>query len=642
MQILRQKESLNFGDKKNALLKEINESIKLETGHEAEIVLIAKGDKIHPSLIVGAEKIFDLLLQGFIETEEADFYTRFEEALKKVNNGFALLAEDLQKEILDAMSISVGIFVENKLYLTQYGLDIEVYLVRSKHVSVISTGLDEKGKDNELFVNIASGALENNDIVLWSTERLLRYITKTDLGKMFGADDLSVSLTQIQQTLSIELPTNVCLSGSKMTIINENEPLPAIGVQTDKQVLKFDKIENLKNLLDVLYKKSKNLHAQLKEKKLKDAFQNLHYHQYKIPLVLGGVILLLVLVLFVVQSQIKNQQELKGMEATLDEVQTDIDTAQSRGTYDKETAGNILNKAEEKARAVFNSGYLRTKSSQILSEIQQERDNLDNIQHVKDVQLLVDLTTKRDDVNALGIVKGPDNNIYAYEYNALYVITGDRISDVLKIDDKEQVITATYNDDNDEILFLTSNYKIISYKNKNFQLSDTTDEAFKTGMKISAYGGKLYLLAPLDNQIYRYPSNRDGFSKAESYNVNGNLKDAVDFTIDGFIYVLYKDAVIQMLSHGEIQNFSVQKAPIQTIVSADKIYTELEYPKLLVLDSSANKIVVYNKDERTNNLVYDRQLVFDGLDKIQDFLIDKNAKVLYLLTKQKVYRMTLE
>jgi|SRR3989339_304872 len=646
MQILRHTESCNIGDQKNALLKQLSESIKLENGYEAEIMLLAKGKEIHPSLIVGAEKIFEILVKHIVATEESDFYNRFEEALKKLNHDFLEFEKDLQQNILEKMSISISVFVDDHLYLSQHGIDIEVYLIRSRHVSIISGGLDEKGKENELFVNIASGKLEDSDIVLSSTERLLRYITKFDLGKMFTGKNIAEALEALKQSLSIELSNQICVSVNRINIIKEDEAEQIHLPKTEEKIISSGQTpkqkDQIKKFLKDLHKKAKELQAKLRQKDISNIWNNLISSRYRLPIILGGVILILIILLFIIQANAKSKKELKAMDDLLNQVELNIQTAISKGTYDKETAGNILKKAEEDARIVFNSGYsreLRSKTSQILTEIQKQRDNLDKIVRVTTPQLVADLTSVRDDINALGIILSLEKNLYVYEYNALYTITGDEIADKVTIDNTEQVISGTYNEDENELLFLTSNDKIISYKNGNFQFIDTSDGAWRSGNRIVSYSGKIYLLSPENNQIYRYQADRNGYGKAENYNVDAELANTIDLTIDGLIYLVDNNADLQILSHGEIQNFSIQKAPIQKISQANRIFTEIEIPHLYLLDSLNNKIIVYLKDTNTGNLIYSTQYLFENIDEIQDFTIDKDSKSLYLLTKQKVYRM---
>lgn len=645
MQVFRHSESAHIGDKKTVLLKHISESIKLETGHEAQISLLAKGKKIHPSLVVGTEKIFDALIENFSHIEESNFYTRFEEALKKANAAFVGFEEELKKEILEETSISIGIFIEDELYLTQYGKEIETYLVRSGHFSPISQGLHEDCNGKEIFTNIANGKLENDDRVVWSTERLVRHMTKADLGKLFSKQEPGEALINLEQNISTHLASQICVIVSKINI--EENPVLIVPEKAEAEIKEKVKLKRQAHLqasarkwVEILHEKAKTIHKKVKEQDLSKFSTKENLKNYKVPLILTGVIILLIIALLVVKVSVNNKKLLQEQEAILNEVQTEINTATARGTYDRDTAANLFNRAEQKALEVFNSGYLRSKSSQILSEIQEQKDKLDKVNRINSPQLVVDLSQERDDVNAIGILDTGDN-IYVYEYNALYKITGDQV-EMIKIDDNEEIISATYNEDEDEIVFLTANSKVISYNKGNIQFEDNSDGAWRPGVDIESYSGRLYILSPTDNQIYRYPPSRNGYSKAEEYSVDAELSLANDLAIDGYIYVLDQKANIQILSGGQVVDYSIQKDAIQGIDTANAIYTEFEFPYVYVLDSSSNRILVYIKDSRTDNLIYNNQIILEDIGVVKDFVIDKEKNTLYAITDQKVYRVDIE
>ncbi|MBI4995235.1 hypothetical protein HZC21_06415, partial [Candidatus Peregrinibacteria bacterium] len=130
------------------------------------------------------EAIFANFKQKFYEETNADPYQRFENALKAVNVTIETLKEEKVSRFIGNFNIAIGAVVSGVLYISTAG-DAEVYLIRKKFVSIVSEGLAEES-EKELFVNIANGELENHDSVIISSSRLLRYITKGELGKIFG------------------------------------------------------------------------------------------------------------------------------------------------------------------------------------------------------------------------------------------------------------------------------------------------------------------------------------------------------------------------------------------------------------------------------------------------------------------------
>mgnify|MGYP001617047692 FL=1 len=130
------------------------------------------------------EAIFANFKQKFYEDVEADPYQRFEEALKAANVTIETLKEEKVSRFIGNLNIAMGAIAGDSLYVSIAG-DAEVYLARKRFISIVSEGLAEES-GTETFVNIANGVLEDGDSVIFSSSRLLRYITKGDFGKIFG------------------------------------------------------------------------------------------------------------------------------------------------------------------------------------------------------------------------------------------------------------------------------------------------------------------------------------------------------------------------------------------------------------------------------------------------------------------------
>jgi DNA-binding beta-propeller fold protein YncE len=265
---------------------------------------------------------------------------------------------------------------------------------------------------------------------------------------------------------------------------------------------------------------------------------------------------------------------------------------------------------------------------------------LDNIVYVTDTRVIADLSQKRENVSALGLIPYK-NHVYAYEYNALYEVLIDKVEDPLTIDDNETVISGAYDDDNDALLFATKSGKIIQYSKGQFQFMDTDDGAFHKAAKVLAYNGRMYLLDNEAKQIWKYSKRRDRYGNAEEYIANGNFENAVDFAIDGFIYVLQADGSLIKYDRGNKVDFSIMKAPLDPIENPTSIYTELDLNKIFILEASKNRVIVFNKDIQSGNLVYDSQYIFDNLGDLRDIYFDKDGNKLYVLDAQKIYEVAL-
>lgn len=588
-----------------------------------------------------AETIFDSARKIFFSDLEKDVYTRFEDALKEVNTAINAFKAETVSHFIGNLHVIIGTVAGNELHLSQTG-DAEAYLIRKRYCSIISEGLsDHSSNKEETFSNIASGTIESGDFILFSTTRILRYISKSDFIQTLKSQDLVGSLSDLKDALAPEILSKIGIIGMVF-----HEGLSELTDKEKKGVREYLEEE----------KPERARHSRIKPKKVGSMLNSfgdktMHYlnnilrgmtskqmTKDKILAMLIVVIVLLTAVIWYVKNSGATQREIEKLDEVLVQVQEEINTASLRGISNKDAAASILTDAQQKAVEVLNSGYYRDKSNELLGLIQEEKTKLDNITYVSEPRVVADLSTKRENVSALGLIPYKDH-VFAFEYNALYEILLDQVEDPITIDDNETVIAGAYDDDNDSMLFLTKSGKVIDYSNGQFQFMDTADGAFHNATAIDVYNGKMYLLDPESKQIWKYTKNRESYGNAEEYISEGDLSDVVDFAIDGYIYVLQSNGDIAKFDRGVKTDFNIGQAPLDPIESPTKIYTELDLNKIFILEPSKNRVIVLDKDLQTGSAVYSGQYVFDGLGEIKDIFFDKDSNRLYLLDSQKIYEV---
>jgi len=591
-----------------------------------------------------AETIFDSARKIFFSDLEKDVYSRFEDALKEVNTAIDAFKAETVSHFIGNLHVIIGVVAGNELHLSQTG-DAEAYLVRKRYCSIISEGLsDHSSKKEETFSNIASGTIEPGDFILFSTTRLLRYISKSDFIQTLKSQDLVGSLGDLKDAVTPEILSKIGIIG--MTF---HEGLSELTDKEKRGVTEYLEEEN----------PQRARHAKIKPKKLGAMLSGLgdkavyylnrglrgmtskQLTKDKILAMLIIVIVLLTAVIWYVKNNGATQREIAKLDEVLTQVQDEVNTASLRGISNKDAASSILDDAQKKAVDVLNSGYHRNKANELLGLIEEEKTKLDNITYITKPKVIADLATQRDNISALGLIPYKDH-LFAFEYNALYEILLNKVEKPVTIDDNETVVAGAYDDDNDSLLFATKSGKIIDYSNGQFQFMDTSDGAFHSAISIDVYNGKMYLLDSTTKQIWKYSRNRDSYGSAEGYisaEDLAGLGDVQDFAIDGYIYVLQKDGQIVKFDRGAKTDFTIQKAPLDELSAPTKIYTELDLNKIFVLESSKNRVVVFDKDLKGGGAIYSGQYVFDDLSDIKDIFFDKDSNRLYLLGSQKLYEV---
>ncbi|MBT4917222.1 hypothetical protein HON58_02170, partial [Candidatus Peregrinibacteria bacterium] len=380
--------------------------------------------------------------------------------------------------------------------------------------------------------------------------------------------------------------------------------------------------------------------------KIKGFFKGLFtggFGKDKILAALVFVIVVLLVAIFVAKSNMATRAELEKLDDILVSVQEKISESETKGTYDKDQAKEILNKAYEDAMTVLNSGYLRDKAILKLNEIDVVRDKLDNVTRVEEPTVYADLTTKESDVDALGFVEVADR-FFVFESNALYELVLDQVQDPLTIDDEETVIAATGFDDRNSVVFLTKAGKMIEYKDGTMSFMDTDDGVFRKGVEIDDWSNNIYMLDAASSQIwkYGYKGSRDRFGAAVAYLGDDNdLSGGIDLAIDGSVYTLKDNGDVNKFYSGSKVDFYINDAPFNAFKDPAAIYTSDEIDEVYVLDSSEARVLVFVKDAKTGNIIYTSQYLFDGVGDLRDLYVDATDRKLYVLGAQKVYEVGL-
>ena len=358
-----------------------------------------------------------------------------------------------------------------------------------------------------------------------------------------------------------------------------------------------------------------------------------------------ALLILVIVVLFVgiwiAKDNMATRSEIEKLDKILLTVQDKVTEAETKSSYDKEKAKEILDQAYMDALSVLNSGYYREKAKLYLMQIEVARDKIDNVQRIDQPKVYLDLTTKRSDVNALGFVEVKGKN-YVYEYNSLYEIVLNQLQDPITVDSKETVIAAAGFDDRNSVVFLTKSGKLIEYKDGTVSFMDTEDGVFHKGVAITTWGNRVYILDPSSNQLWRYAykGTMDKFGAAEGYLAEAlDLSKAQDVAIDSNVYILSNNGDITKYYAGNKAKFYINNPPFSNFKDPRIIYTNEKLNDIYVIDAKESRIFVYTKDPKTGNVEYKTQYLFVEAGELRDLYVDADAKKMYVLTPTKIFEV---
>lgn len=598
--------------------------------------------------IIGV-KIFNAMQDVYFENVDMDPYHRFEATLKAINSILSHEKSKKESGYIGGLNMMISAIHNGILYLAQTG-EAEAYLIRKRYVSIVSEGLTEEGENGDVFVNIATGTIEENDFVLFSSTRLLRYISKADLAGSIRRGGVAETLMEIKDVISSEMLGRVGLTGitflsEEEMEIDENMAHSEIMLETREDILNESKVEE-----ELEYSKSKNKFKKkinlAKLGKVKEKIGGIvsgkGESKQKVLMGLVGVIVILIVGILFVNSNNVEKSKLENLDKVLVSVQNKITEAETKMSVDKEAAIAILDKAYSDSLEVLNSGYYRDKANLLLVQIEESRDKLDNVNRISNAAVLVNLKNKDANINPVGFVE-VDSKVYVYTDHSIFEIVLDQVQDEMPIDSEETIIAATGFDDRDSIVFLTKSGKLLEYREGTISFMDTVDGTFRKAVALDDWSNRIYMLDDETGQIwkYAYKGTKDQFDAAEEYVGGGDpaLIGAKDLAIDSSVYVLGADSTLLKYYGGDNEELVIANAPFNNFDNAMNVYTSDKIDQVLVVDADNSKVFVFEKDLSTGRLDYIAQYLFDDVDSIRDVYMEAGSGKLNVLTGSEVLQI---
>ncbi|MCL5434788.1 MAG: hypothetical protein M1405_00155 [Patescibacteria group bacterium] len=155
---------------------------------------------------------------------------------------------------------------------------------------------------------------------------------------------------------------------------------------------------------------------------------------------------------------------------------------------------------------------------------------------------------------------------------------------------------------------------------------------------LGIYYGNVYILDKDGKQINKFIQTSSGFGQANYFasGVSPDLSGAVSITIDGSIWILFKDGTIEKFTKGKADAFSVSGLD-KGFSNPLRIYTTVDFSNVYILDQGNSRIVVLDK-----NGTYKAQYQADILKNASDFEVLEGSKKVYTLSSGKIYQINLK
>ncbi|MCB9809564.1 hypothetical protein H6771_01130 [Candidatus Peribacteria bacterium] len=619
-----------------------------------------------------AETLYDSFLTAYEESPGTSTYDRFEDALRAVNTE----AEKLRPHLSEPPNALIALFDFYELYLSQSGT-AEAYLLREDSLSQIT---ESAGTGGKLFEHILSGTVQVGDAILFSSTRVLRYLTPNQLRLTLSQSDFTAAVSDLRHELTLHAPEDIIMtcigiarndtharSAGFLHRDVEHQTLPP-ATESAMQVQEYPPEDDQ---TPHMVPPVQPIHATFPRSSRRKAGQR----DWLGKLSSGGrgawqqareglIRLLnrygirpkhLLIVIGVVIGSILLVRSLTGVSPTESESTAELRLQKEIGYEALAQAGRFLlegkrneaneylTRAENAAKTILstNNEVYRYDATKILEEVKEKRMSVENAEQASQ-RIMADISLKADNVDALGMTQVGDA-LYVYERRGVFEVLRSVVGTATGIvTENENLLSIAGRDGQKTLVVMTDTPRIIEYRDGVATRMDTEDTTWKRGIDLKTYLDKyIYVLDPVENQIWKYERLRTQYGPASPYNIDsrGDLSRAVSMAIDGSIYVITDNGEIQKYMRGEAVDLDILDLPSIAMSGAGlRIFTTNNHDLLYVLDPENQRILLFGKD--ANTLTYKRQVLFDIPDA-RDFYVNESGLRAYVLTKEKVYELEL-
>ncbi|HLD07690.1 MAG TPA: hypothetical protein VJB60_01360 [Candidatus Peribacterales bacterium] len=581
---------------------------------------------------------------------------RMEGALKELNG--LLKAIQISEQIREVNAM-IGIYdTEGILHVAQAGR-AEAYLVRNGSTAQITERATGGGAAQ--FLYISSGDIRRGDTVLLSTERLLRTVTPAQIAQAARrkTDLLEVmrdALESEKESASLALLTNA-LDDPTLDEVPAAAPIQReYGSHKRSRGKKFSVALphfSFKFRMPTIaggkwFRDARTFFERHLREFQKDLQHPTRKRRAHLLLLAGALIVFIgIWAGFQVTTVSRRSQNRAELTTLVEKINEDIKTAENRHLMgDTESANAILNRAEEEARNVMQneSGLFRTEALDLLDRIREKREGISNIVRLTPT-LVANLTTRNPDIIARGIVGIERGRLIAYDRQNLYSVIVNAVDEPQRLDGDNLILNGTYFERFDTAVFITKENRLIELIEGQPTAMKTDDPGgWLSGQDLATYIRYLYLLSPQNNQIFKYERLSNRYSAPTEYNVDGNLENALDMTIDSDVYILKSGGEVVKLFRGENRPFTVRNLPTDALKTTTKIVKPSDRGNFYFLDPENARIIVTRTDDDSGESLYLKQYVLEGdqIGLLQDLYVDPEETQLIILDEKRLYSINLQ
>ena len=478
----------------------------------------------------------------------------------------------------------------------------------------------------------SSGFPKAGDTVLMATKLFFENISQGVIKAALTSKD---SINAVE-TFAPVVRANPGLGCLGVIVIKFKEDAPFQSAEYSTEAPAINQIENTKNkivsILKSFLKKIPQKTVYVKSALIDEASSQSKKVTFSVAIIL--ILILIVSVGFGVRQ--KKLNDVKGQYlGLLTAAQGEVDQAISLASVNPDSSRQLFVDSEQKLNQILALNVKDPKVNDLANKINTSRAAVLG-EYLSSPDLFLDLTL---------LSSGFTGDTVSTTGGSIYILdkSGNKIVSVAMDTKKSKVVAGPS--------LINGAQDLASYQDRAFVLmadgiyevgTDKTkiiDKTWSGEALIKSFAGNLYVLDKSGNAIYRYAGTGNAFGTQQNWLAAGpraDFSDAIQWVIDGSVYVRFPDSKIAKFSQGSSQSFVIKGATPE-IGKIDSIYADADNTDIYLLDRAGKRVVVTDKKGK-----YVAQYISNQIAGATDLVVSEANKKIIFLTGDKLFSIDIK
>lgn len=195
---------------------------------------------------------------------------------------------------------------------------------------------------------------------------------------------------------------------------------------------------------------------------------------------------------------------------------------------------------------------------------------------------------------------------------------------------------ATYFAQNEDFVYFVDGSGVSRIDKGNDEKEQIIKKDWKTEGGIGLFGSNVYVLDRNDGILKFVAATESAYNKSDYFSEAPDLGNSITMTIDGSVYILFKDGHIDKYTRAKKDSFEISGLD-KALSSSTRITTNEDADNIYVLDNGNSRVVVLDKTGKFKG-AYSANVIKNA----KDIDVDEAGKKIFVLSGEKVFQIDLK